>query len=106
MKLTEIVVAFAGLVIFAAFQPQTPQPAPKVKVGPAMTAKAGAPAPSATSKNSGTKSSVGKGATSIKTAQPSSFWSEEVDVDDDGTVEASDFLFDAQRGMLFSYRED
>ena len=29
-----------------------------------------------------------------------------MDVDDDGTVETSDFLYDAQRGILYTYRED
>jgi hypothetical protein len=29
-----------------------------------------------------------------------------MDVDDDGTVETNDFLYDAQRGVLYTYRED
>lgn len=42
----------------------------------------------------------------MSASQPSSFWTEEVDVDDDGVVETSDFLYDAQRGVLYTYRED
>jgi hypothetical protein len=49
---------------------------------------------------------VGKGATSVRASQPSSFWAEEVDVDDDGVVENNQFLYDAKRGMLYTYRED
>jgi len=41
-----------------------------------------------------------------KASQPSSFWTEELDVDDDGTVETNDYLYDAQKGILYSYRED
>jgi len=86
---------------------QTPQQnAPKVKVGAQLTAKASAPAPGAAAKATAQKASVGKGTTSVKASQPSSFWTEDMDVDDDGTVETSDYLYDAQRGVLYTYRED
>lgn len=84
----------------------TQQTAPKVKVGTQLTAKASAPAPAANAKNTAQKGSVGKGATSVKASQPSSFWTEELDVDDDGTVENSQYLYDAKRGILYTYRED
>ena len=82
------------------------QTAPKVKVGTQLTARATTPAPGANAKNTAQKASVGKGATSVKASQPSSFWTEELDVDDDGTVENSQYLYDAKRGVLYTYRED
>lgn len=82
------------------------QTAPKVKAGSKLTAKAATPAPGATAKNTAKKASIGKGPTSVKASGPSSFWTEEVDVDDDGVVETSDFLYDAQRSVLYTYRED
>jgi hypothetical protein len=82
------------------------QTAPKVKVGTQLTAKAATPAPGAKATNTAKKANVGKGATSVKASQPSSFWAEEVDVDDDGVVENNQFLYDAKRGMLYTYRED
>jgi len=91
--------------ILAAAQSQQ-QTAMKVIVGGQLSAKAAAPAPAATAKGVSQKQSIGMGKTSITASQPSSFWSEEVDVDDDGTVETSDFLYDAQRGVLYAYRED
>jgi hypothetical protein len=51
-------------------------------------------------------SSIGKGTTSVKSSAPASFWTEQVDIDDDGTVEDNQFLWDAQRGVLYTYRED
>ena len=82
------------------------QTAPKVVVGKQLTAKATSPAPGAQAKDTAQKSSVGKGATAVKASQPSSFWVENLDVDDDGVVETSDYLYDAQRGILYTYRED
>ena len=82
------------------------QNAPKVKVGAQLSAKASTPAPGPAAKSTTKKASIGKGATTVKASQPSSFWTEELDVDDDGTVETSDYLYDAQRGVLYTYRED
>jgi hypothetical protein len=85
----------------------TTQPvAPKVKVGANLKAKAKVPAPPETAKQKSQQSSIGKGSLTASTAQPSSFWTEEVDVDDDGVAETSDFLYDAQNGILYTYRED
>ena len=84
----------------------TQQNAPKVKVGSALTTKASSPAAPAAAKNQSKKDSIGKGKTAVKASQPSSFWTEELDVDDDGTVETSDFLYDAQRSVVYTYRED
>jgi len=96
-----------GLLALGVAQSQTtPGTAPKVKVGPTVAAKANSPAPSATAKNQSQKSAIGKGTTSVKSSTPSSFWTDQVDIDDDGTVEDNQFLWDAQRGVLYTYRED
>jgi hypothetical protein len=79
---------------------------PKVKVGAALKTRAKSPAAPDTAKQKSQQSSIGKGALTMSTAQPSSFWTEETDVDDDGMVETSDFLYDAQRNVLYTYRED
>jgi hypothetical protein len=79
---------------------------PKVKVGAAVAASANAPGPSATAKNQGQKTSIGKGTTSVKSSSPGVYWTDMVDIDDDGTVEDNQFLWDAGRGVLYTYRED
>jgi hypothetical protein len=81
------------------------QIAPKVKVGSALKAKASSPTAPATAKNQTQKDSIGKGPATVQASQPSPFWTEDLDVDDDGAVETSDFLYDAQRGVLYTYRE-
>ncbi len=97
----------AGLLALGVAQSQTTTgTAPKVNVGPTVAAKANSPAPSATAKNQSQKSNIGKGATSVKSSTPASFWTDAVDIDDDGTVEDNQFLWDAQRGVLYTYRED
>jgi hypothetical protein len=97
----------AGLVTLGAAQPQTTTgTAAKVKIGQAVATKANSPAPGATAKNQSQKSSIGKGATSVKSSAPGSFWTEQVDVDDDDTVEDNQFLWDARRGVVYTYRED
>lgn len=100
--LTLMLLGFGVLAVAQTAPPTTP----KVKVGTKLTAKATNPMPDTTAKNTAQKTSIGKGATSVKASQPSSFWTEELDVDDDGTVETSDYLYDAQRGVLYTYRED
>lgn len=42
----------------------------------------------------------------MKSSVPRSFWTDGVDIDDDGTVEDNQFLWDAQRGVLYTYRQD
>ena len=105
VSLVSTVTLVLGLGILAAAQ-TAQQTTPKVKVGSQLTAKAATPAPGSAAKNTAQKTSVGKGATAVKASQPSSFWTEALDVDDDGTVETSDYLYDAQRGVLYTYRED
>ena len=80
--------------------------APKVTVGAALKAEANSPAPPASAKQQSQKAGIGKGKVAVKASGPSSFWVDEVDVDDDGVVENNQFLYDAKRDMLFTYRED
>jgi hypothetical protein len=82
------------------------QSVPKVKVGPALKAKSTSPGPPTAAKDKTQKTSIGKGKTSVSASGPSSFWTESIDVDDDGSVETSDFLYDSQRGVVYTYRED
>jgi hypothetical protein len=100
-------IAGAGLLALGVAQSQTTTgTAPKVNVGPAVAAKANSPGPSATAKNRSQKSSIGTGKTSVNSSTPASFWTDQVDIDDDGTVEDNQFLWDAQRSVLYTYRED
>jgi hypothetical protein len=97
----------AGLLELGVAQSQTTTgTAPKVNVGVTVAAKANSPAPSAAANNQSQKSSIGKGKTSVNSSTPASFWTDAVDIDDDGTVEDNQFLWDAQRGVLYTYRED
>ena len=106
MKKVSVLVILIAAGVSLALAQTTTQTAPKVKVGTQLTVKASTPSPGSTAKSNATKTSIGKGPTTARATQPSSFWTEEMDVDDDGTVETSDFLYDAQRGMLYTYRED
>jgi len=90
-----------------AAQAQSPAAnSPTVKVGPSVAATATAPAPSATAKNQSQKTSIGKDATSAKTSSPSAYWTDLVDLDGDGRTEDTQFLYDAKRGVVYTYRED
>jgi hypothetical protein len=110
MKTTILVAALAitfSLASNAAAQSSAAQQgAPTVKTGSAMKAKAVSPAPSATAKNQSTKTTIGKGKAAAKASAPSSYWTEEVDLHDDGSVETTEFLYDAQRGIVYAYGED
>lgn len=100
-------IAGAGLLALGVAQSQTTTgTAPKVNVGPSVAARANSPGPSATAKNQSQKSSIGTGKTSVNSSTPASFWTDQVDIDDDGTVEDNQFLWDAQRSVLYTYRED
>ena len=101
------ILAILGASLVTPAQSQAPAgKAPTVKVGSAVAAKAASPTPSPNAKNQSRQTSIGKGATSVKASAPSAFWTDLVDIDDDGTVEDNQFLFDAKRGMLYTYRED
>ena len=108
MKMT-IVLAFAlgfSLHAVSARSQAAQKGAPVVKTGSALTAKAKSPAPSDDADNKSQKSHVGSGAAMAKASAPSSYWTEEVDVHDDGTAETTEFLYDAQRGIIYAYGED
>ncbi len=80
--------------------------APQVKVGAAVAVAANSPGPSATAKNQSQKTSIGTGAATVKSSGPAAYWTDLVDIDDDGQIEDNQFLFDAPRGILYTYRED
>lgn len=104
--ITGLAVAFGFCMDATARSSAAQQGAPTVKTGSALKAKAASPAPSATAKNNSQKTSVGKGKAAAKASAPSSYWTEEVDLHDDGTVETTEFLYDAQRGIVYAYGED
>jgi hypothetical protein len=101
-----LAVAFGLATSAFAQSPAAQQGAPTVKTGSALKAKAASPAPSDTAKNKSQKTTVGKGKATAKTSAPSSYWTEEVDLHDDGSVETTEFLYDAQRGIVYAYGED
>ena len=86
--------------------PPGPMPAPTVNVGPALAAKAMNPTPSAAAKNQSQKTTIGTSTVSVKASAPSAYWTDLVDVDADGVEEDNRFLFDKQRGVLYTYRYD
>jgi hypothetical protein len=78
------------------------QPAPQVKVAPTLKNKANSPNPPSTAQNKTQKTSIGTGKATVSASQPSSSWVEQVDMDADGRPEETQFLYDAQRGVLYS----
>lgn len=101
-----LVVAFGLSMNAAAQTPAAQQGAPTVKTGAALKAKATSPSPSATAKGQAQKTTIGKGKAAAKASAPSSYWTEEVDLHDDGSVETTEFMYDAQRGVVYAYGED
>jgi type II secretory pathway pseudopilin PulG len=109
MKNTIIValaISFGLTAVKAAEQQAAQQGAPTVKTGSALQSKANSPTPPAAAKNKSQKTAIGKGKASAKASAPSSYWTEEIDVHDDGTAETTEFLYDAQRGIVYAYGED
>jgi hypothetical protein len=103
-----VVVAAAGMATLASEQglPPGPTPVPTVKVGPQAAAKAANPVPSAAAKNQGQKTGIGVGPASVLASGPSAYWTDLVDLDGDGVEEDTQFLFDKQRGILYTYKRD
>jgi len=103
---------WAGLLATAAMAAlasgQTPASLPPVtmNVGPAVAATAVNPTPSAAAKNQGQKTGIGTGAVSVKASGPSAYWTDLVDIEGNGVEQDNQFLFDKQRGILYTYRED
>ncbi len=101
-------VAAAGMARLASGQglPPGPMPTPTVKVGPVTAAKAANPTPTAAAKNQSQKTTIGVGPASVKASGPSAYWTDLVDIDGDGVEEDTQFLFDKQRGILYTYKQD
>lgn len=104
---TGIVVA-AGMAALASGQglPPGPMPVPTVNVGPEVAAKAANPAPSATAKNQSQKTGIGVGPASVVASGPSAYWTDMVDINGNGVEQDTQFLFDKQRGILYTYKRD
>lgn len=58
------------------------------------------------SKNQGQRTQLGVGPGSLLASGPSAHWTDMVDLDGDGTEEDTQFLFDKQRGILYTYKLD
>lgn len=105
--LAAMMMAAGGVTLaLAQLAPPGPLVTPTVNVGPAVAAKAANPAPSAKAKNQGQQASIGKGAAAVKASAPSAYWTDLVDIDGDGVEEDNQFLYDKQRGILYTYRQD
>jgi len=100
------IMAAAGMAALASGQGLPPGPMPTVNVGPVAAAKAANPTPSAAAKNQSQKTRIGAGAAAVKASGPSAYWTDLVDIDGDGTEEDTQFLFDKQRGILYTYKQD
>jgi hypothetical protein len=102
------IVAATGIAAQASAQglPPGPMPTPTVNVGPVAAAKAANPTPSAAAKNQGQKTAIGVGPASVKASGPSAYWTDLVDIDGDGVEEDTQFLYDKQRGILYTYKQD
>jgi hypothetical protein len=81
-------------------------PVPTVNVGPEVAAKAANPAPSATAKNQSQKTGIGVGPASVLASGPSAYWTDMVDLNGNGVEQDTQFLFDKQRGILYTYKRD
>lgn len=101
-------VAATGMAGVASAQelPPGPMPVPTVKVGQQVAAKAANPVPSVAAKNQGQRTSIGLGPASVLASGPSAYWTDMVDLDGDGVEEDTQFLFDKQRGILYTYKLD
>src|SRR5277367_1427073 len=95
-----------GALAFGQGLPAGPMTTPTVKVGPVAAAKAANPTPTAAAKNQGQRTAIGTEAASVKASGPSAYWTDLVDIDGDGVEEDTQFLFDKQRGILYTYKRD
>lgn len=99
-----ISLAVVTALLVAAAQQQTVQTAPKAQPGMIPSSKAANPAPPPEAQSKSQKNSVGKGSLTVTTAQPVSFWQEQVAFA--GGPVTTDFLYDPNVGVLYGYRED
>jgi len=100
------VLAATGMATLAPGQTPGSQPPVTMQVGPVVTAKAVNPVPSAAARNQGQKTGIGTGAVSVKASGPSAYWTDLVDIEGKGVEQDNQFLFDKQRGILYTYRQD
>jgi len=98
--------AALGMATLASGQTPNSQTPVTMKVGPAVAAKAVNPTPSASAKNQRKETGIGTGAATVKASGPSAYWTDLVDFEGNGVEQDNQFLFDKQRGILYSYRQD
>jgi hypothetical protein len=98
--------AAAGMAALASGQTPASPPPVTMNVGSVVAAKAVNPTPSAAARNHGQRTGIGTGAVSIKASGPSVYWTELVDIEGKGVEQDNQFLFDKQRGILYTYRQD
>ena len=98
--------AAAAMAALASGQTAASLPPVTMNVGPAVAAKAVNPRPSAAAKNQGQKTRIGTDAVSVKASGPSAYWTDLVDIEGNGVAQDNQFLFDKQRGILYTYRQD
>ncbi len=67
----------------------------------AVAKMAGSPPPASAK----TATSVGEGDVKMSTADDDSYWVQEMDIDGDGNVEETDFVWDDEDKMLFAYAD-
>jgi hypothetical protein len=96
--------AVMSSVVFAAAQQQN---SPQVQHRLIPAGKVSNPAPpSGASATKEQRTSIGKGRVAITTAQPVSFWQEEIAVGGSlHAVDTTDFLYDPNRGVVYGYRD-
>jgi hypothetical protein len=101
-------VAAVGIAALASGQglPPGPMTTPTTNVGPVAAAKAANPTPSPAAKNQSQKTAIGVGPAQVKASGPSAYWTDMVDLNGNGVEEDTQFLFDKQRGMLYTYKQD
>jgi opacity protein-like surface antigen len=90
-------------VVIAAAQEQN---SPQVQHRLIPSRKVSNPAPPSDARESGQRNSIGKGQVAVTTAQPVSFWQEQIAVG--GSLHAvvkTDFLHDPNLGVIYGYRD-
>jgi hypothetical protein len=91
---------FGSWLAAAAQQPATP----KLQPGLIPPTKAANPTPAGGAEGKAQKNSIGKGALTMFAKEPVSFWQEQLTFS--GGAVTTDFLYNAEIGVLYGYRED
>lgn len=100
---TTSILALLLSVMLVAAAPQQQPATPKVQPGMIPPSKAANPTPGAGATGIAQKNAIGKGALTIFSRQPVSFWQEPLTFT--SGVATTDFLYDADAGVLYGYRE-